>query len=181
MACARCAGGVSGSHKSVDRPQSTVGVHTQAAQARPGAGRPLNRTPATGRRSECVALSSGLSWALWSLRDCGSDPRPAPTLLRRLQKVFGPRSVIRPVRRSRCLVFSFSTARSQVQSNAVPRVQTVCWYSARTQGKESCLLAFCRFLKNEYAHAHATHARSPRARRAARARALARRRARDAT
>jgi hypothetical protein len=40
---------------------------------RPGAGRPLNRTPATGRRSECVALSSGLSWAL-----CATAARTLP-------------------------------------------------------------------------------------------------------
>jgi hypothetical protein len=45
---------------------------------RPGAGRPLNRTPATGRRSECVALSSGLSWALCataSRLQLGPSPR----------------------------------------------------------------------------------------------------------
>ena len=151
-------------------------VHStaQAAQARPGAGRPLNRTPATGRRSECVALSSGLSWALCAtaartldrLRDY--SVQTMTYLL--LQKVFGPRSVIRPVRRSRCLVFSFSTARSQVQSNAVPRVQTVCWCNVqrtRKARRDACSL-FVVFIKKMN-----TRTRAPRRARAHARRALA--------
>ena len=38
----------------------------------PELGRPLNRTPATGRRSECVAPLIGS--LMGSLRDCSSDP-----------------------------------------------------------------------------------------------------------
>ena len=92
---------------------------------RPGAGRPLNRTPATGRRSECVALSSGLSWAL-----CATAARTLPA-----------RSPLSDV--SFWTRFLRGGFRYNLQSNAVPRVQTVCWYSARKAGRY--LLAFCRY------------------------------------
>jgi hypothetical protein len=145
MACAVCGCG-----------RSPRGPQRPAPGATRSWDRPLNRTPATGRSSECQSVwlshtcNSHRVSHLGSLRDCGSDPpRLFRTAIRQdpsssVMCGTGKRMIVdcgHPPRRahsgglSRFLVFSFSTGRRQVQSNAVPRVQTSLLVQ-RTQGRE---------------------------------------------